>query len=157
MIELYFPGHNSSIQITDLILDYNGTLAIDGKLIPGVKDLLMLLSSKLTIHIITADTFGTVQQQITEIPCCLTILPPENQTGEKLKYLQSIGSDHTICIGNGKNDNLMLKEAVIGIALIQREGAAIESLINANIVCTNIVDALELIINPLRLIATLRL
>jgi len=156
MIELSIPVHKSKIQITDLILDYNGTLAVDGKLLPGVKDLLIHLSEKLTIHIITADTFGTVQTQLKDIPCCLSILPPENQAEEKLKYLQKTGSHQSICIGNGKNDNLMIKDAVIGIAVIQKEGAVSESIVNADIICTNIVDALELILNPLRLIATLR-
>jgi len=156
MIELSIPGQNSTLQITDLILDYNGTLALDGKLLPGVKDLLILLSNKLNIHIITADTFGTIQQQIKEIPCRLSILPPENQAEEKLKYLQKTGCNNSICIGNGINDNLMLKEAIIGIAVIQKEGASFKSISNSDVVCTNIVDSLELIINPLRLSATLR-
>jgi P-type E1-E2 ATPase len=155
MITIEIPG-NKAIIIEHLILDYNGTLALDGKILPGVKDLLFLLSNKLTIHIITADTFGTVKQQIKEIPCCLNILPHNNQADEKLKYLQKTGSKHSICIGNGLNDSLMLKEAVIGIALIQNEGAAFKSIANANIVCTNIVDAIELLLNPLRLAATLR-
>ena len=156
MIEFSIPGQNYTLNISDLILDYNGTLAIDGKLLPGVKNLLILLSNKLNVHIITADTFGTIQNQIKEIPCRLYILPPNNQAEEKLKYLQKTGCHNSICIGNGKNDNLMLKEAVIGIAVIQKEGASFKSVSNSDVICTNIVDALELIINPLRLSATLR-
>jgi soluble P-type ATPase len=50
----------------------------------------------------------------------------------------------------------MVKEAALGIAVIEKEGAAVETLLAADIVCGNILDALELLLNPKRLIATLR-
>jgi soluble P-type ATPase len=50
----------------------------------------------------------------------------------------------------------MLKNAALGIVVIQKEGATVKSLENADIVCNNIIDALELLKNPLRIIATLR-
>ena len=55
-----------------------------------------------------------------------------------------------------RNDRLMLKEAALGIAVILKEGASAESVAAADVVCTDIVAALELLQNPLRLIATLR-
>ena len=60
-------------------------------------------------------------------------------------------------MGNGRNDQLMLEEAALGIAVILEEGAAAVTLSAADVVCTNIVSALELLDNPLRLIATLRI
>jgi soluble P-type ATPase len=50
----------------------------------------------------------------------------------------------------------MLKEAILGIAVIQEEGAAVESLVAADIVTRSILDALDLLLRPLRLTATLR-
>ena len=58
--------------------------------------------------------------------------------------------------GNGRNDRKMLKAAALGIAVIQREGAAAETVAAADVVSSSILDALELLQNPKRLLATLR-
>jgi soluble P-type ATPase len=60
-------------------------------------------------------------------------------------------------IGNGRNDQLMLAAAALGIAVVQEEGAAIESLSAADVVLPDIRSALDLLLFPKRLIATLRL
>ncbi len=59
-------------------------------------------------------------------------------------------------MGNGYNDHLMVKEAALGIAVIGREGAARETISNANVVVNELVDALDLILKPFRHQATLR-
>ena len=155
MIEIAIPGYRK-LQLKHMVLDYNGTLAVDGELLPGVKDALKDLGKELQIHILTADTFGKVKSRVEGIPCELSILPVENQDTGKLDYVKSLGAEHTICMGNGRNDRLMLKEASLGIAVILEEGAAMETLAAADIVCTGILPALALLSNPLRLTATLR-
>jgi soluble P-type ATPase len=50
----------------------------------------------------------------------------------------------------------MLKASALGVAVIQGEGAAFETLASADVVCTDIRSALSLLSNPMRLIATLR-
>ena len=87
MIETSIPGFGT-LHIEHLVLDYNGTLACDGKLLPGVKKTLEIIANKLQIHILTADTFGKAQSQLKSIPCELVILPKENQDIGKLKYVQ---------------------------------------------------------------------
>jgi soluble P-type ATPase len=74
----------------------------------------------------------------------------------KLDYVKALGADRTACMGNGRNDRLMLKEAALGVAVILDEGIAVETLNSADVVCTSILSALELLTNPLRLTATLR-
>ena len=155
MIEVDIPGYKT-LQFEHLVLDYNGTLAVDGELLPGVKDALRGLAEELQVHILTADTFGKVRSRVEGVPCELSILPVENQDKGKLDYVKGLGAQHTVCIGNGRNDRLMLKEAALGIAVILQEGVATENLVAANIVCTSILSALELLTNPLRLTATLR-
>lgn len=59
-------------------------------------------------------------------------------------------------IGNGRNDRLMLQHAVLGIGVIQTEGLAVEAMMAADVVTTDIAAALVLALNPLRLVATLR-
>jgi soluble P-type ATPase len=155
MIEVTIPGYKT-LQFKHLVLDYNGTLAVDGELLPGVKEALKGLSEELQVHILTADTFVKVRSRVEGIPCELSILPLENQDTGKLDYVKGLGAQHTVCIGNGRNDRLMLKEAGLGIAVILEEGVATETLVAADIVCTSILSALELLTNPLRLTATLR-
>jgi soluble P-type ATPase len=50
----------------------------------------------------------------------------------------------------------MLQAAALGIAVILQEGIAVETLVTADVVCKDIISALELLTNPLRLTATLR-
>lgn len=156
MLRINLPQLKSQIEIENLMLDFNGTMAKDGMLLPNVKKVINEISKMLKIHIVTADTFGSIETQVKDIDCILHIVEPQNQAIAKLNYLQSINPDRTICIGNGFNDELMLKESKIGIAVVQAEGASIFAIKSSDIVCFSIVDALELIINPLRLVATLR-
>ena len=139
-----------------VVMDYNGTLAVDGKMSPGVGDRLRELSRELSLHVITADTFGVVRDALEGIACTLQILPAEKQDLAKRDYVRSLGVDQTVSIGNGRNDRLMLRESVLGIGVILGEGAFGGTLACADIVCTSILDALDLLRHPLRLTATLR-
>ena len=155
MIEIEIPGYKT-LELKHLVLDHNGTLACDGILIKGVKNCLEQLANDLKIHVLTADTFGKASSQLEGVPCGLSILPAENQDVGKLDYVKGLGCENTVCIGNGRNDRLMLKEASLGIAVVLTEGVAQETLVSADVVCTGIVSALELLLHPLRLTATLR-
>ncbi len=138
-------------------MDYNGTLACDGDLLNGVKEMLLALADSLDLHVLTADTFGSVKSELKGIPATVSIIPADNQDKGKYDYVKRLGCAYTVCIGNGRNDRLMLKEAGLGIALIQEEGACAETLLSADIVCKDILSALKLLTHNKRLIATLRL
>ena len=155
MLEVNIPGYRTLV-LSFLVLDYNGTLACDGQLIPGVRDRLEALSKSIAIHILTADTFGSVQKEMTGIPCEVVVIGKENQTEAKADYVRQLGLQKTVSVGNGRNDALMLKETVLGIAVIQEEGASVETLVAADIATRSILDALDLLLHPLRLTATLR-
>ena len=156
MIEIKIPGYKS-LHIKYLVLDFNGTLALDGKILSGVKEILNTLAQDIDIYVLTADTFGKAQSQLKDVCCKLTIIALENQDMEKLDFVKKLGCDYTACIGNGLNDRLMLKESALGIAVILEEGAAVQTVMSADIVCNKILSALELLTNPLRMTATLRL
>lgn len=149
------PGF-TTCSIKHLVLDYNGTLAVDGEPVDGVKQRLSLLSQSMDIHVLTADTFGTVKQSLEDVPCTVSVLGPGSQDTAKLAYVEKLGASETACIGNGRNDHLMLKAAALGIAVILKEGAASVTLYSADVVTTSITDALDLFLNPLRLTASLR-
>lgn len=155
MIEVNIPGRGV-LRIEHLVLDYNGTLAVDGELVPGVGERLTALAGQLQVHVLTADTFGRATDRLAGLPCELTVLAPGAQDRAKLEAVQRLGPQRAACIGNGRNDQLMLEQAALGIAVILAEGAAVETLLRADLVCTSILDALDLLRSPLRLAATLR-
>jgi soluble P-type ATPase len=156
MIKTEIPGYRT-LQLEHLVLDFNGTLACDGVLLPGTSAALHRLAAKLSFHVVTADTFGKAKEALAGIPCVLAILPPGAQDAAKLRYVNALGAARCVCIGNGRNDHLMLAAAALGIAVIGDEGTAIETLMAADIVSRDIVTALDLLLHPLRLAATLRL
>jgi soluble P-type ATPase len=155
MIKVDIPGFGT-LQLTELVLDFNGTLAYDGKLIAGVTERLEKLSQDLHIHVVTADTFGSAGNAVADLKCMLAILGTFDQPIAKLDYIKRLGCEHTVCIGNGRNDRLMLEAASLGIAVMQPEGVAIEALLAAKVAVPDIRAALDLLLHPQRLAATLR-
>jgi soluble P-type ATPase len=155
MIEIVVPGYRT-FHLHHLVMDYNGTLAQDGYLLEGVRSRLEGLAEKLRLHVVTADTFGAVRSQLTGIACELIILPGEEQSRNKLAYIQKLGIEQVAAIGNGRNDSLMLQASVLGIAVIQGEGMAFETCLASDLILPDILTALDMFLNPKRLIASLR-
>lgn len=155
MIDICIPGFKQ-LALEHLVLDFNGTLACDGILAEGIRDLLMLLSRDLEIHVVTADTHGNAAAACDGLPCRLVVLPEGDQDVAKRDYVRGLGAGRTACIGNGRNDRLMVREAAIGICVIGEEGASAETAAAAHIVCRSAGEALSLLVHTGRLVATLR-
>ena len=155
MLGIEIPGFKSLL-LAHLVLDYNGTLACDGRVIAGVGERLGLLSDCLQVHVLTADTFGSAREELAKLPCRVSVISHENQAEAKGNYIGALGPEECVAIGNGRNDRFMLKRAALGIALLQAEAASVEAVLAADIVSRNILDALDLLLHPLRLTATLR-
>ena len=156
MLELQIPGQENFWQLKYLVLDLNGTLALDGILLDGVGERIRQLSASLEVYILTADTFGTAARQFADYPCKLHLLDPGNQILQKESFVREQGREHCIAIGNGRNDQGMLRAARLGICITGPEGAAVQAVNAADIVTPDIYSALDLLLNPKRLIATLR-
>ena len=151
-IDLELRGGETK-SFTDLVLDYTGTLSLDGALLPGVADRLTRIARDLRITVLTADTFGKVKAELAGLPVEVTIV----QTGrDKAEFVKKLEPEHVIAIGNGRNDIPMMALGGLRVAVIGREGASAELLLVADVAVHDILDALDLIANPLRLKATLR-
>ncbi len=155
MITIDIPGYKT-LKFSHLVMDYNGTMACDGKLITGVKERLDVLADELEIHVVTADTFGLAAKELADTPTRLSVLPEAAQGEAKQTYIQGLDASTVVAIGNGRNDKLMLETAELGIALIQDEGACVETVTAADMLCPCILSALSLLTNPKRMIAGLR-
>jgi soluble P-type ATPase len=151
-ILIQIPG-SPDLLIRTLLLDYNGTLSRDGVLLDGVADRLKALSKHLRIIVATADTFGKAKDQLAGLPVEVVII----QNGrDKRKILEELGGAETVTVGNGRNDVEMTRASALGIAIVGPEGCAGELIASARIVCRNILDGLDLFLEPQRLTATLR-
>ena len=68
-----------AIHAEHLVLDFNGTLAIDGLFIEDVVGKLVQVSAILQVHVLTADTFSTVQEELKGLPFTIQVLDIEGQ------------------------------------------------------------------------------
>jgi len=155
MHQIEIPNYKT-ITLEHIVLDYNGTIAKDGKLKSEVKNLLPQLCERYTVHVITADTFGSVKAELKGFEVTVTVLTTNDHTQEKATYIEELGKAESVAIGNGNNDSEMLKSAILGIAVIGDEGCATATLLQSDITTTSIEDALMLLLNEKRLVATLR-
>jgi len=155
-MKIEIPGWET-LDLCHLVLDFNGTIAFDGKLLDGVAERLEQLSRELTVHIVTADTFGSCADQCRSIPCQVHVLDSAQPGGPvKDKFVEKLGAGQVAAIGNGANDMAMLEKAALGIAVMGGEGLCISALYNADLVVMDILHALDLLIHPQRLVASLR-
>ena len=149
------PGFGH-LELAHLVLDFNGTLAVDGRCLPGVAEALHSVSSMLRIHVLTADTFGRAAEELAGLPVELSKIPDTAQAEAKLAFVERLDPAYVVAVGNGRNDRAMLERAALSVAVMQAEGIAAETLGAADIVVSDILDALQLLRQPLRLTATLR-
>jgi len=156
MIKLTVPGRGN-YTLENLVLDLNGTIALDGEIIDGVEERLQLLSKLLKIAIVTADTYGNAQRLEASRQIKIHKIDTGEEESQKLKLVQQLGKDNTVSIGNGANDASMLRESALGICVLGKEGASATAITNADLVVSGIIAALELLLNPKRLVATLRI
>ena len=155
MLRMGIPGRGA-YTIEFLVLDMNGTIATDGRISGRFRDKINLLAKRLKVYILTADTRGDAQERLGRIAAELVRIDGGEEAEQKGEFVSKLGAEKTIAVGNGYNDHLMVKEAALGIAVIGREGAARETISNADVVVNEIADALDLILKPLRHQATLR-
>ncbi|BBD08304.1 HAD family hydrolase [Desulfovibrio ferrophilus] len=155
MYQFDIPGR-TRLEIIHLVLDLNGTLCVDGELLPGVAERITALGSEVYVHVVTADTHGKAAQLLSDLPVRLVVLPEGNQDAAKRDFVRGLGSSCVAAMGNGFNDRLMLHEAALGVGVIQAEGTYSEALLMADVICPSITDAMDLLLIPTRLLATLR-
>jgi soluble P-type ATPase len=75
---------------------------------------------------------------------------------DKAKIIDALGPSRVAAIGNGRNDVAMMRKAALRIAIIGPEGASAQLASSADVLVRDIREGLDLLLNPLRLVATLR-
>ena len=154
-MKIEIPGREA-LELKNIVFDYNGTVAINGKLLAEVSQNINELASEFNFYVITADTYGTVQKELEDTACEVIVIGKENQDKYKLDFINSLDSNTVLSVGNGRNDKLMLKQSALGIAILQEEGLCTETLLNSDILVKSILDVFGFLKDKNRLIATLR-
>jgi len=155
LLEIVIPSRDW-LRLEHLVLDLNGTVALDGALLPGVQERVARLRRNLTVHLVSADTQGTlaaVAEGLGGVPHCLE---PGDEAAQKAALVERLGADRVVAVGNGANDARMLERAALGIAVLGPEGLAVSCLQAADVLAPDILAALDLLLSPRRLVATLR-
>lgn len=155
MIELEIPGRGA-LQLRHLVLDVNGTLAVDGVLPAGLAKRLTLLRDRLEIHLLTADTHGRQAEIDRQLSLKAVRIRPGAESEQKAEYVRRLGAETVAAIGQGANDAGMLQAAALGVCVLSPEGTAVRTLLAADLVAADIFSALDLFDKPLRIVASLR-
>jgi soluble P-type ATPase len=152
MLQIELPARGI-IELRHAVFDVNGTLAVDGLLLAGVADRLKVLANLLAIHILTAGTHGNLPTltQVLQYPFHLI-----SNGQDKARFVQELGPAGVVALGNGANDASMLKLAAIGIAVMTDEGVAASALQAADLLVPGPLAAIDMLLRPKRLVATLR-
>ncbi|MGQ9646018.1 MAG: hypothetical protein ACUVWO_05690 [Thermodesulfobacteriota bacterium] len=154
MISIERPGQRN-LEIDFILIDFEGTLAQDRRVHPKAKDKLNLLSKRTKIYILTKGERETVQDALKKLKADIFYLKEGESSQSKVDLLRQLGPQRAVVIGNGLDDGLMMEEASLGICIIGKEGACGETLRKADLVVTDILDALDFLLKPLRHQATL--
>jgi P-type E1-E2 ATPase len=155
MISVDIPGWGE-LSIEYVMVDFNGTAALDGKLKKEVREVIEKVSRYVKVFIITADTYETADSELSGSNVTFIKVGKGASGDEKAQVVRELGPEKIVAIGNGANDAAMLKEAALGIAVMGEEGCSTALIKEADLVVTDIMKALGLIEHPERLVATLR-
>jgi len=153
-MKIDIPGWGS-LDVENIVIDLDGTLATDGKIPPEVKEKIGALSPLVKIYILTANAQGPAHEEISGMKVEMIKVSNEDSNRGKFDFLKALNLETTVAVGNGSNDQLILKEAALGIAVLGDEGLSVSAMKIADIVVKNVQSALDLFLKPKRLITTL--
>lgn len=154
MIQVEIPGRDT-LTIAHVALDYNGTIAFDGALLPGLEERIRALSELVHVYVLTADTYGTVRAQCAGLGAEIKTFPRAQAALCKEEIVRELGG-HVACVGNGFNDIRMFDLAELAIGVMDGEGVCAKLIPHADVLTRSGVEALDLLLHTDRLKATLR-
>lgn len=158
MKEIDIPNYGKLI-IKNVIFDLNGTLQFKGKISEAVVNKIEQLKEFYNIYLLSADTRGNLKELAKKLNVSYIKINPKKITEAEAKNneLIKLNKDNTIVVGNGNNDSLMLKNAVIGITVLGEEGATVKSILNSDVVVPNPISALDFLLDEKIMSGTLRM
>lgn len=155
-LDIEIPGWGT-LTVKQALFDLNGTLALDGILSEAVKERLRRLQDLVAVYLVTADTHGTAANLVKDCGGLeIARIKPGDEAEQKGEILEKLGVSQTVALGNGANDALMLRKACLGICVMHGEGTSLQALLASDLLVRSAEEALDLLLEPARLVATLR-
>ncbi len=154
MISIQRSGMES-LEIQSVLIDLEGTLAIDRRVHPKSKDKVNLLSKRATIYILARGNTENAEKILKKMKVEILFVTEKDSSQQKLNLLQRLGPHQTAVIGNGLDDVRVMEQAGLGMCVIGKEGSCAEAMAKADLVFTDVLDALDFLLKPLRQRATL--
>lgn len=155
MINIKVPGR-CDYSIENIVFDYNGTIAVNGKITASTREKLSILCNMANVYVLTADTYGTAAKECEGLNLTLKTFHSDNAAVYKAEIVNELGKDKTMCFGNGYNDIKMFKIAALSVAVLEKEGMCSKLLTESDLIVKSIEDGINLLLNQNALIATLR-
>lgn len=155
MINVQIPGRGL-YAIENIVFDYNGTIAANGKISVSIKEKISILCEMANVYVLTADTYGSAKKECEGLNLILKTFPKDEAANFKRDIVFGLGCDKTICFGNGYNDIKMFEIAFLSVAVLGKEGMCSNLLIKSDILVKSIEDGINLLLKPKTLMATLR-
>ncbi len=143
------------LELDTIIFDLNGTLTVRGMLSQGVAERLQRLKNfGYTCVLFSGDQRGNAQKLAQELRI---LFVPTKDTEAKRVAAQKYDKEHTVAIGNGRIDIGVFENAKVRIGTLQAEGVHTVILAHIDILVPSIMDALDLLLDPDSLAATMRI
>jgi soluble P-type ATPase len=149
MITLQRPGR-TPLEVEFILLNLEGTLAIDRRIHPKAKDKLNLLSKRTSIYILTKAEPEAIREILRKVKAEVVFFKEGEVSRAKLDLVRHLGATKTVAIGNGVDDVPMIEEAGLGICIIGVEGTSGEAIKKADVAFTDILHALDFLLKPIR-------
>lgn len=154
MLHIEIPGR-APMDIANVVFDYNGTIAVDGAVLPELRERLEALLKLVPVYVLTADTYGTVRAQCEPLGLTVHTFPREGAAQCKEEIVKAL-SGASACFGNGFNDIQMFDAAALSVAILEGEGLCAALLPHADVLVRSAAEGLDLLLKEGRLKATLR-
>ena len=157
MRKIIIPYHGE-ITIKNVIFDINGTIQFKGQISEELVQKFEELKKFYNILLVSSDTRGNLKNIAKKLGVNFKKVNTQgiNDAEAKNNELIKLGKEVTVAVGNGNNDALMLKNAILGIAILGSEGASTRSILNSDVVFTDVINAIEFLLDEKTMISTLR-
>ncbi len=156
MIRIERPGQ-SPLEIEFILLDFEGTLSTDRRVHPKAKDKINLLSKRTSIYVLTMQQKEVIEERLRKVNAEIIYLIQGDASRTKLDLVRQLGPSRCAAIGNAMSDTALMHEAGFAIHVIGQEGSSAQALKYADVIFSDILDALDFMLKPLRQKSTLSL
>jgi P-type E1-E2 ATPase len=138
-----------------VVFDLNGTLSNYGKIDHSVEDLINYLQHRgIKLIMITSDQRNNASLIAAKLNIEFVIAKDSKIKGEYIK--QNLEKEHTVAIGNARNDIPMFLNSSLSIVTLQSEGIHSEVIKYADIIVPSFKDALNLLLDKDAFEATMK-